>query len=86
VSKRKFAAFVSPVVAVSAPALPAPINPTEILTPEQLAERLQVSPRWIYEKCRRRCDNPLPALRPGRYLRFVWSDVSAWLRSQGRAA
>jgi hypothetical protein len=24
-----------------------------ILTPNQLAERLQVKPSWVYEKCRR---------------------------------
>jgi len=58
----------------------------DILTPEQLAERLQVGASWVYEKSRRRyrgsqeC-NPLPVLRCGRYLRFYWPDVCEWLRN-----
>jgi excisionase family DNA binding protein len=72
---------VSPVpVAVS------PIDPSQILTLEELASRLKVSERWVYEKSRRRCQNPLPTIRIGRYLRFDWTSVSAWLRQQERAA
>jgi hypothetical protein len=58
-------------------------NPQDILTPEQLAERLQVGVSWVYEKSRRRGRNggkPLPVLRCGRYLRFCWPDVCDWLR------
>jgi excisionase family DNA binding protein len=67
--------------------IPAPIDPYQILTLAELAERLRVSERWVYEKSRRRCQNPLPAIRIGRYLRFDWIEVSAWLRQQsGRAA
>jgi len=29
------------------------MKPEDILTPTQLAERLQVKPSWVYEKCRR---------------------------------
>ena len=45
----------------------------DILTPNQLAQRLQVKPSWVYEKCRRRAKHswePIPCLRIGRYLRF----------------
>jgi hypothetical protein len=53
----------------------------------ELAERLNVSERWVYGISRRRCPNPLPVIRIGRYLRFDWLEVSAWLRRQsGRAA
>jgi predicted DNA-binding transcriptional regulator AlpA len=55
----------------------------DILTPEQLAERLQVSVNWVYEKSRSRGahnSTPLPVLRCGRYLRFYWPDVCEWLR------
>ena len=55
----------------------------DILTPNQLAERLQVGVNWVYEKCRSRgkhSGEPLPVLRCGRYLRFYWPDVCAWLR------
>lgn len=63
-----------------------PIDPSMILTLGELAERLKVSPRWVYEKTRRRSQNPLPCIRIGRYLRFDWVRVSAWLRQQERAA
>ena len=56
----------------------------DILTPNQLAERLQVGVNWVYEKSRSRGKHdgePLPVLRCGRYLRFYWPDVCAWLRS-----
>lgn len=62
------------------------VNPSDILTLAELAERLKVSERWVYEKSRRRCLNPLPCIRIGRYLRFDWTSVSAWLRQQERAA
>ena len=52
---------------------------SEILTPEELAALLRVTPAWIHEKTRCRAKNPLPALRIGRYIRFRRSDVIAWL-------
>lgn len=59
------------------------VSPSNILTPEELAERLKVPLTWVFEKTRRRAgrENPLPAMRIGRYLRFDWIEVSAWLRS-----
>jgi len=64
------------------------LEPSDILTPEQLAERLQVAVSWVYEKSRSRGAhnrNPLPVLRCGRYLRFSWPDVCAWLRTNKSA-
>src|SRR6266436_2245163 len=55
----------------------------DILTPNQLAARLQVGVNWVYEKSRSRgkhTGEPLPVLRCGRYLRFYWPDVCTWLR------
>ncbi len=74
-SARKFA-----VVAPEAPRL----EPGDILTPKQLAARLQVTVGWVYEKSRASGSyghNPLPVLRCGHYLRFDWNAVCAWLRS-----
>ena len=63
-------------------------SPTEILTPQQLAERLQVKPSWIYEQTRHRSavrnPDPLPHIKMGLYLRFDWRDVLAWLERQKR--
>ena len=59
---------------------PAPrLDPSDILTPKQLAKRLQVGVKWVYDHAETR-DRPLPVLRCGRYLRFHWPDVCAWLR------
>jgi len=58
----------------------------EILTPEQLAERLQVKRSWVYEQTRYRAEvrnaDPLPFIKLGLYLRFDWKDVLAWLERQ----
>jgi len=53
-----------------------------ILTPEEVAELLKVPPTWVYEKTRQRCQNPIPCLRIGRYIRFRLSAVEAWLGQQ----
>jgi predicted DNA-binding transcriptional regulator AlpA len=62
------------------------LDPQHILTLEEISARLKVSERWVYEKTRRRCSNPLPCIRIGRFLRFDWLDVSTWLNSQKRTA
>jgi len=56
--------------------------PADIITLRELAQRLKVKPTWVYEKLRQRIDDPLPAFKCGRYLRFVWPQVSAWLLRQ----
>lgn len=66
------------IVAISSPA-PQPLEPSLILTLEEVAQRLKVSNRWVYEKTRSRCQQPLPTMRIGRYVRFYWPHVSAWL-------
>jgi excisionase family DNA binding protein len=74
-----------------APIQPGKLEPSHILTPEQLAERLQVQVSFIYENTRsragRRNDDPLPFIRMGKYLRFYWPEVEKWLqrRQGGRA-
>jgi predicted DNA-binding transcriptional regulator AlpA len=61
-----------------------------ILTPEQLAQRLQVKPSWVYEQTRDRAcirdADPLPRIKMGRYLRFDWQDVVGWLDRHKKAA
>ncbi len=59
------------------------LQPEDILTPEQLAERLQVSTSWVFEQTRKRAkvrnDKPLPCIRLGKYLRFSWVAVCEWM-------
>jgi hypothetical protein len=58
----------------------------DLLTPSQLAERLQVPTSWVFEQTRARAKvrnkHPLPCLRLGKYLRFSWAAVSEWLVTQ----
>jgi len=63
--------------------LETPIAPGDILTPTQLAERLQVGVSWVYEKCGSRGGHDrMPVLRAGRYLRFSWTAVCRWLQRE----
>jgi excisionase family DNA binding protein len=55
------------------------VKAEDILTPEELAAKLKVPDSWVYEKTRGRCRNPIPCLRLGRYVRFDWTSVAAWL-------
>lgn len=71
----------APKLAMAQPNQPVPLRPEEILTPEELAERLKVPISWLYKKTARHGPKSIPVLRCGRYLRFSWPDVCAWLRS-----
>jgi len=61
------------------------ITPQDILTRKELANRLKVSESWVFEKTRARCEDPIPCLRIGHYVRFNWPDVSAWLETTSTA-
>jgi len=53
-----------------------------LLTAEQLAERWQVKPAWIYAKVR---SGELPkAPLPGRYVRFLLETIEAFERGELR--
>jgi hypothetical protein len=56
----------------------------ELLTAEEIAERLRVPASWIREQTRSRSleNDPLPHLRLGRYIRFQWGspELEAWLQ------
>jgi predicted DNA-binding transcriptional regulator AlpA len=62
------------------------LNPADILTVPELAARLKVRPTWVYEHLRERGENPLPTIRVGKYLRFSWPVVCAWLQSRQTGA
>ncbi len=56
----------------------------ELLTHEEIAERLKVPASWVYEKTRKRCVNPIPSIPMGRYIRFDWDAVVKWLEEQAQ--
>jgi hypothetical protein len=68
--------------------LSSPLRADDLLTPEQLAGRLQVAKSWVFEQTRNRAKvrnaRPLPCIRMGKYIRFSWIAVSEWLLEENR--
>ena len=54
-----------------------------VLTIAEVAERLKIPPSSVYEMTRFRSSQsgrpPLPCRRVGRYLRFIATEIDAWL-------
>ena len=58
----------------------------ELLTVDELAAVLKVSPSWVYEHTRtRRRAARLPYIKIGKYIRFDPHAVRAFLASQSRS-
>lgn len=55
----------------------------QLLTVDQLAERLGVSTNWVYKQTSKAAYAPLPAVRVGRHLRFDPAAINHWLESRG---
>lgn len=55
-------------------------NSYEVIKAEELARRWSVPVTWIYEQTRWRCQDPLPVVRLGKYVRFEWGSpqLEAW--------
>jgi predicted DNA-binding transcriptional regulator AlpA len=66
----------------------AELEPSDLLTPEELADRLKVSKSWVFEQTRQRAKvrnkMPLPCIRLGRYCRFSWVAVCEWIAQNNR--
>jgi hypothetical protein len=58
------------------------------LNAAQLAAKLNVPTSWVREKSRRRArlrdKDPLPIVPLGKYVRFSWAQVEAWIERQKR--
>jgi hypothetical protein len=52
----------------------------EVVTAEELANRLKVPVSWIREQTRGRAIDPIPHVKLGRYRRFCWGspDLDKW--------
>lgn len=48
----------------------------ELLTVEDLAELLQVTPSWVYEH-----KSQIPHIKLGKYLRFPKPEIERWIAS-----
>ena len=54
-----------------------------LLTADEVAARLGVQPSWVNKAARA---NRIPHVRVGRYRRFRWPDIEAWLENQRRGS
>jgi len=55
----------------------------KLLTPEEVAGRLGVSPGWVRDHSTRKHPR-LPAVRIGRFLRYRHEDLERWIDEQGQ--
>lgn len=59
----------------------APGMACRLLTADRVAERLGVRVSWVSKAARA---DRIPHVRVGRYRRFYWPDIEAWLVTQRR--
>ena len=59
------------------------IIPFEVIDSKELARRLVLPESWVRDHVRGRCDDPIPHIKVGRYIRFEWGSrelVEWWSR------
>jgi excisionase family DNA binding protein len=56
---------------------------TRLLTADEVASRLGVQPSWVNKAARA---DRIPHVCVGRYRRFRWLDIEAWLENQRRGS
>lgn len=61
------------------PALRMQGDGTDLLTADEVASRLKVRSSWVKKAARA---NRIPHVMVGRYVRFSWPDIEAWIESQ----
>jgi excisionase family DNA binding protein len=54
----------------------------ELLTVEEMAEKLKVKPSWIYFRTMQTGNNSIPRVKIGKYLRFNPGAVMEWIEAQ----
>lgn len=62
------------------------VDPSDILTIDEVAAKLKVTRRVVYGLTRVRSQNCIPHFHVGRVLRFNWLSVSEWTRRGQKAA
>ncbi len=54
----------------------------DLLTIDELAERLRVPRSWVYSRTRMTGPGTIPRLKIGKYLRFSLQEVLTWLKEK----
>src|SRR5213594_2811232 len=58
------------------------VIPSDLLTPQEIAEIFKVPVSWVYSRTRNRKGDRLPHIRLGKYIRFYEDDVRRYLDRQ----
>ena len=53
---------------------------SELLTIEELSQKLKIKESWVYSRTRMKGENTIPCLRVGKYCRFDLEEVVDWLK------
>jgi excisionase family DNA binding protein len=73
-----------PTALAASPSTPTPgSDPDTLMTADDLAALLQVTPAWVYAETRKR---RIPHLRLGRYVRYRRSAIDAWIQDVERSS
>ena len=54
----------------------------ELLTVDELSEKLKVQKSWLYSRTRETGLGAIPRIRVGKYIRFNLDEVVKWLERQ----
>lgn len=55
------------------------INSEELLTGDELCQKLKIKKSFLYAPVRRKGDDPIPCVKVGKYLRYRLPEVMAWI-------
>ena len=58
----------------------------DLLTVDELAEKLKVKKSWVYSKTRETGPESMPRIKAGKYIRFEMERVMDWLRAQSTSS
>lgn len=53
-----------------------------LLTINELSEKLKVPKSWLYRRTMQKGENRIPCVKLGKYVRFCEHDVIKWLQSE----
>ena len=52
---------------------------TELITVDEIADRLKVPKSWVYGRTREKGPDAIPRIQTGKYIRFDYERVIQWL-------
>jgi excisionase family DNA binding protein len=55
---------------------------SELLTIDEMADRLKVHKSWLYQFTRLKDEDTIPHLKVGKYLRFEEDKVMEWIKER----